>query len=93
MLQTLVQAEAHKPDNDVDMIPNLISLKSFVDGVVNTCFKSRISQGGTDVLPSDGDGFTHAIRDAFAAAIGTRKSKPAELMGEGKTRTCIRGTP
>jgi len=74
------------------MIPNLISLKSFVDAVVNTCFKSSTSQGDTDMLPPDGDGFTHAVRDAFAFAIGTRKSKPAELMGESSIPICMWGT-
>lgn len=72
--QTSTEKVVGDPEQDNVMISRLIQLRMFIDRVVEEAF----SRSRLDV----DEQFRHAAKDALITAVGSRKSKSAELLGE-----------
>lgn len=60
------------PDQDAEMIANLLTFKALVDDVLVKAFS------GTAELNYE---FATAMKDAFRNGLAERKNKPAEMLG------------
>lgn len=90
--------------NDEEMVPRLLKLKAFADGVVTTVFvdkpaapsdsapvasTSSAVQSAPPPLPNRE--FGYALIDAFRAGFKARRNKPAEMIAKHMDKAMRRG--